>query len=152
MFGQRIWGFVHSYGTPYLSQIIQPDGSKTHFIHDGTAAGLQNIVQYDPAGQQVKSILIQRDGSGRIANIFTPEHLDNNGVPNGPASVAYAYDSISNLVSVSKLLDASNPTNPVYANFQYLYTNPEFPAFADRNHRIRAGFPSCRRCSTAVVA
>ena len=120
-------GFVHSYGMPYLSQITQTDGSKTEFIHDGTAGGLQNVVRYDGAGHQVKSILIRRDGQGRIASIFTPDHLDTNGVPNGPASVAYAYDSVSNLVAVSKLLDNSNPTNPVYATFRYFYTDPSFP-------------------------
>ncbi|HTJ01007.1 MAG TPA: PKD domain-containing protein [Dongiaceae bacterium] len=120
-------GFVHAYGTPYVSQIIQPDGSKTDFIHNGTAAGLQNIVQYDPAGQRVKSILFQRDGQNRITGIYTPENLDTNGVPAGPASVTYAYDATGNLVAVGKLLDGSNPTNLVYANFQYFYTNPRFP-------------------------
>ncbi len=120
-------GFVQAYGTPYVSQIIQPDGSKTDFIHNGTAAGLQNIVQYDPAGQQVKSILFQRDGQKRITGIYTPENLDTNGVPDGPASVTYAYDATGNLVAVSKLLDGSNPTNPVYGTFQYFYSNPNFP-------------------------
>ena len=120
-------GFVDAYGTPYVSQIIQPDGSKTDFIHDGTAAGLQNVVQYDPAGQQVKSILFQRDGQKRITSIYTPENLDTNGVPDGSASVTYGYDTTGNLAAVGKLLDGSNPTNPVYANFQYFYTNPSFP-------------------------
>ena len=120
-------GFVQAYGTAYLSQIIQPDGSKTDFIHDGTAAGLENIVQYDSAGQQVKSVLFQRDSQKRITSIYTPENLDANGVPDGPASVTYGYDTTGNLVTVNKLTDGSNPTNPAYANFQYFYTDPSFP-------------------------
>ncbi len=120
-------GYVHAYGTPYLSQITQPNGSKTDLIHDGTAAGLLNVVQYDAAGNQVKSLLIQRDSQNRIAGIFTPDHLNTNGVPNGPASVAYSYDSNSNLVAVTKLLDGSNPANPVFATWQYSYANPSFP-------------------------
>ena len=120
-------GFVHAYGTPYLSEITQSDGSHTNFIHNGTATVPQNILQYDGANQRVKSILFQRDSNGRIISIYTPENIDTNGVPDGPPSVTYAYDTTGNLVSVSKLTDSSNPTNPVYANFQYFYTNPSFP-------------------------
>ncbi len=120
-------GFVHAYGTAYLSEIIEPDGTHTTFVHDGTAAGLDNIVQYNATNQPVSSILFQRDGSDRIAGIYTPQHLDANGNPSGPADVAYGYDSISNLISVSKLTDGSDTNAPVYSTFSYFYSNPQFP-------------------------
>ena len=120
-------GFVHAYGNAYLSEVIQPDGSTTVFTHDGTAAGLESVVQYDSATNQVKSILFQRDGQDRITDIYTPENLDTNGVPDGPSSVTYAYDGSGNLTNVSKLQDESNPLSPQYATYTYLYTNPIFP-------------------------
>jgi hypothetical protein len=81
-------GFVHAYGSPYLSQVIQPDGSHTDFVHNGNASTLQNITQFNATNQAISSILFQRDSANRITAIYTQQNLDTNGHPAGPPSVA----------------------------------------------------------------
>ena len=88
---------------------------------------LRNIEQYNSANQKLKSILFQRDSQNRITAIYTPENLDPNGTPTGPASVLYSYDAAGNLGSARKLTDGSDPSNPAYATTTYRYTHPRFP-------------------------
>lgn len=120
-------GFVQAWGKPYLARITQPSGTRTEFVRSGVA--LNNIEQFDTANQRLMSILFQRDAQKRITAVFTPENLDTNGAPIGPASVTYEYDAAGNLARVNKLTDATNPGNPVYATTTYLYGLPRYPHF-----------------------
>ena len=123
--GGAIGSYAEAYGKAYLSRITRPDGSHTDFVRDGTL--LKNIVQYDNANSRLKSILFQRDGQNRIAAVYTPENLDTNGTPVGPASVNYLYDAAGNLVRVRKLIDSTFPANPVYSTNTFIYAHPRFP-------------------------
>lgn len=120
-------GFVQAWGKPYLARITQPSGTRTEFVRSGTA--LNNIEQFDTANQRLMSILFQRDVQKRITAVYTPENLDTNGAPTGPASVTYEYDATGNLARVNKLTDATDPGNPVYATTTYIYGLPRYPHF-----------------------
>lgn len=120
-------GFAHVYTGGFLSQVTETGGQHTDFVHNGGV--LKNITQYDALSQKLKSILFQRDAQNRINAIYLPSNLDSNGVPVGPANMTYAYDSNGNLITASKLTDASNPTNLVYSSKSYVYGNPQFPHY-----------------------
>jgi RHS repeat-associated protein len=121
-----IGSYAEAYGQFYLSRITSQDQSHTDFVRDRTA--LRNIEQYDASNQKLKSILFVRDGQSRIVGVYTPENVNSNGVPIGPASVAYEYDSIGNLVRVERLTDStSTPSSAQYTTNSYVYANPQFP-------------------------
>ena len=120
-------GFVHAYGTPYLSQVTKPDGSKLEFVRAGTA--LQEIDQFNAATNETKSLVFERDAQNRIIAAYGPDELGIDGNPSGPANLTYAYDASGNLTNVSKLVDSSNPASPVYSTTTFLYALPQFPHF-----------------------
>ena len=120
-------GFVHAYTGGFLTRVTGTGGEHTDFVHSG--ATLQNIVQFDALNQQQKSILFKRDAQNRINAIYLPSSLDTNGVPVGPPTMTYEYDSNGNLVKANKLIDASNPANLVYATKTYVYGNLRFPHY-----------------------
>lgn len=126
--GDTAYGsYVHAYSTLYLSRITLPSGDHTDFLRNGLAT--QNIVQYNASNQPLKSILFQRDSQNRIIAIYKPENLDTNGLPVGPASMTYSYDSAGNLAAASKLIDSSNPASLVYSAMTYTYGNARFPHY-----------------------
>ncbi len=122
--GEGTGSYAHCYGKAYLTRITTAGGDRTDFVRDGRT--LKNIEQYDNASRKLKSILFQRDSQQRITAIYTPENLDANGVPSGPASVIYEYDSLGNLVQVSRLRDSAS-VDKAYATATYLYSHPRFP-------------------------
>ena len=121
-------GEVHAYSGGFLTRIAGTGGQHTDFVHNGNGV-LHNITQFDALNHQLKSILFQRDAQNRINAIYLPSNLDSNGVPAGPATMTYGYDANGNLVTASKLIDASNPTNLVYSTKSYVYGNPQFPHY-----------------------
>jgi RHS repeat-associated protein len=125
--GTEVGNYVKAYSGAHLSRITQRTGDHTDFVRQ--AGVLSNIEQYNNSDQKLKSMLFQRDGQNRITNIYSPDHLDANGVPTGPPSLTYEYDNAGNLVKVNKLVDSSDPANPSYSSTTYVYANPRFPHY-----------------------
>nr|MBP9902674.1 putative Ig domain-containing protein [Verrucomicrobiota bacterium] len=125
--GEGLGNYVHAYGDAHLTRIIQPTGDRTEFVQENGV--LKNIEQYNQVNERVKSILFQRNAEKRINAVYAPENLDSNGVPVGPASMAYDYDAAGNLIHARKLQNQGDPANPVYTTTTYLYEHSRFPHF-----------------------
>ncbi|MEK6778318.1 MAG: hypothetical protein AABY80_01500, partial [Candidatus Deferrimicrobiota bacterium] len=117
--------------TPYtggkLKRIEVPSGDRLEFERE--ADGLLRIDHFNPAGDKTKSLFFTRDAQNRIVGVYEAANVDANGQPTGPASVSYEYDAAGNLVSVSQLTDASNPSDPSYRTIRYVYGNAQHPHY-----------------------
>ncbi len=120
-----IGSYSKAYGDFYLSRVTDKLGNRTEFVRDNYQ--LQNIISYDPNNTVYKSMLFKRDSQQRFTEVYTSDNLDTNGVPVGPPSAKYEYDTAGNLVKAELLSDTSLPGQPSFSTTTYVYAHPRFP-------------------------
>ena len=120
-------GTTHVYTGGFLARATGTGGQRTEFVHDGNGV-LQNIAQFDALNHKQKSILFQRDGQNRINAIYLPSNLDTNGVPVGPPTMTYGYDSNGNLVTANKFDRFQQSAEPCLCHQHLFLWQPSVPA------------------------
>ncbi|HKQ39002.1 MAG TPA: Ig-like domain-containing protein, partial [Verrucomicrobiae bacterium] len=125
-FDSSILRMVHAYKDPKLRRIIGKDGAEIHIDH---TAGFTMVDHYiDSASAQAqqpsRSVLIVRDPdhNNRITAIYDPASWEAS-IPN----VTYEYYANGNLLKVRRLVDPTQPENPVYHDTTYVYS--DVPAY-----------------------
>ncbi|PWU19987.1 MAG: hypothetical protein C5B50_05065, partial [Verrucomicrobia bacterium] len=107
---------VHAYGNLHLSKIKSLPGDTT-FIYPNS------IIHTDASGNTNRMIVFQRNDQGLISAIFDPNSLS---APDPRPSTLYLYDSNTNLMSVSNLVDRASGR---YVGVFFTYTNSAFPHY-----------------------
>jgi RHS repeat-associated protein len=103
--------YIHAYGQPYLSQIIERDGD--------TISISSSAIVFQATNGASRQITFQRNTDGLITAISDPNAQTNN----GPPAVEYQYDNNDNLIAVLNLVNAGAG---VYVTNCFSYTNTTF--------------------------
>jgi len=112
---------VKAYGPPKLTSIVQRSGDTIQITDTG-------ISHYANGTNLTRSVVIDRDSTGRITAIYDPNSLASGPpTPDTRPSVRYVYNQdTGNLLQVQKLTDRAAGT---YVTERYHYDNPNFPHY-----------------------
>lgn len=127
---------AQTFSPPRLSRIVQRSGDEIRIQRERTDSDQRrrfNIDHVDATGQTNRSVVLERDGQGRIIAISDPLGQNGSGQPTGPAAVKYEYDAVGNLSKVLRLVDrAANGGAGSYLTNRYFYEHSRYPHYLTR--------------------
>ncbi|MBI3871408.1 MAG: VWA domain-containing protein [Verrucomicrobia bacterium] len=115
-----------AYGAPKLRAVRARTGERIE-IEQGS-----RIDHIDAGNRRTVSVVLRRDDSGRVTEIYDPQAIGDDGsvLPGALPSLRYQYDSQSgNLTAVQQLQDRQGA---VYSTERYEYAHPRYPHYLTR--------------------